>query len=377
MKINNNSAANPVSLDIEVVRSLSGLGPLAKKWDALAIRSVHPSIFLSFDYMITAWKDFHQQDSDPFVLLIKDKDGSLVGIAPFRIARSNYAHLPIRRIDYLVTWEIDKPYIIVEPGYERDCWRAIIDYLRNEFRNWDILAIKELSDHLEGSDFLATELDRVGLHFTKTKGPEGPVINLDQAWDDFRVKHRSIKKGLSRLRKLPEPFRIATYDRPENILDGLAKFVAIERMSWKAHKVGIAKDAVHLKFYRDVAVKLAAKGHMAIQVMSSGGNLLAGEVTYSFGPVVFFSHSAYNQEYARLSVGRVLSAFVIKDYFVRPESLGDFMCGYAGYCVPWSDGLRTTWDITVYNNHLSSRMALGMHKLAGPLKGLVGRLKEE
>lgn len=357
-------------------KHLGDLHPLAARWDALLEKSVRPSIFLTYDYLTTAWKQFHRTSSQPYVIVVEDDNRRVIGIGPFRLARRSFAGIPVRVIRYLSTWEVDKPYIIAKPEDEETVWRLILDCLRQHSSEWDKIELMELPEEALGREFLAGTFHGQTLGRAASSRKEGPIINLDQDWAEFKRRHRSLKK-ISRLKRLPHPYRILTFDRPDNIRAGLAGYARVEDLSWKGDEnlTGVDKDARHRGFYEELLPLLAAKKRVAVRVLVSGRIPVAADITYTFGQWAFFHHAAYNNEFRRLSVGRLFTGLVLKEYFARPEKFGDFLCGYADYMRPWADELITVSDLVAFNTNLRGsvlHLAIGMANRVRDLTSVLG-----
>ncbi len=71
-------------LACEWIKTWEELLPLRDEWNSLLNQSVHRSIFLTFEWLTTAWQHFHRHDSELFVLTLRDDDQRLIGIGPFR-----------------------------------------------------------------------------------------------------------------------------------------------------------------------------------------------------------------------------------------------------------------------------------------------------
>jgi hypothetical protein len=74
----------PAEVQVEIIRSGQEWADLRDQWDTLLTESVFPSVFLSFDYLHSAYNAFHTRHSEPFILTLKNNEGVLLGVTPFR-----------------------------------------------------------------------------------------------------------------------------------------------------------------------------------------------------------------------------------------------------------------------------------------------------
>jgi CelD/BcsL family acetyltransferase involved in cellulose biosynthesis len=358
-------------MNAELVQSEQEWYALRDQWDPLLKESVYPSIFLSFDYLTKAYALFHSDSSEPFILTVRDVDGLLIGIAPFRRTMHRRRGINQAVLEYLVTWEIDKPYIIAKNGWEEKVWAAIFTYLNQNPANWNLLQLAEIPDHLAGAKIVMQLFDTPAYRCQTEAGPDGPYIDLTGTWARFLEKHKKYRRALKQLEQLDANYEVVTYNDAATISEGLAHYTALERLSWKKGKTGLQRNPQHFEFYRQIVFAQAKKNRTSIHVlMNNEGRPLAAILSWLFADTLFVHHTTYDPELSKYSPGKVLMGLVLKSYMGDPAlRKADLMCGFAHYYKPWADRLVTTTNVNIY------RMSPGMVLLrAGRwIKGLFER----
>jgi Acetyltransferase (GNAT) domain len=351
-------------MSAELVESETEWAALHGEWDDLVANSTFPSIFLTFDYLFTAFRAFHAGDSQPFLIVLRSSDNDLIGFAPFRRSRRKYRGFTLRVIEYVVTWEIDKPYIIARNGLEDHCWEEIFKVLHSNPTKWDLLELIELPDYLEGVRKLPV-LFRVPFYrCVVTRGPECPYIDLTMTWDEFLSRRGSFKKNLKKLNKLSDGYDIFTYDTPDTIASGIDRYLKLEESSWKNGKQGLSKNSLHLTFYREVLQALSLKKRVAIRVLMTGNDLMAGIISCEFEDTVYIHHVVYNQKFAHLSPGTMFMGLVIKEYMKAGTfKTADLLCGFTQYYEPWACRIVGTSGVQVYRLSVKICLFLGLRWL--------------
>jgi CelD/BcsL family acetyltransferase involved in cellulose biosynthesis len=352
---------------VERLQSEEDLHALCDQWDALLEDSVFPSIFLSFDYLTKAYAVFHSDTSEPFILTVRDGEGLLIGIAPLRRSSRRQWGINQAVLEYLVTWEIDKPYILAKDGWENRVWDAIFAYLDENPAEWDLLELTEMPDHLAGTPRVMQLFHTPAYQCRAETGPDGPYIDLTQTWEQFLHNHRKYRIALNRFNQLGRDYEVITYNDSTTIPVGLAHYTALERLSWKNGKTGLQKNPQHFEFYQHIAYALAAKRRAAIHVLVSGeGQQIAAILCWFFANTLYVHHTTYDPELSKYSPGKLLMGLVLKEY-MGDQTLrtADLMCGFAHYYKPWADQLVTTTNVSIYRLSPGMRLLLAGRWLKG------------
>jgi CelD/BcsL family acetyltransferase involved in cellulose biosynthesis len=357
--------AKPVN--VELVQSPGEWNALRDQWDSLLAASVFPSIFLSFDYLVRAYAVFHAEGSEPYILTLKNAEGMLLGIAPFR--RSVRRHWGISQavLEYLVTWEIDKPYVIARNGHENAVWGAIFSFLDANPAEWDLLELIEMPDFLRGATAVEQLFQVPGYRCQTSTGPDGPCIDLTQTWAQFLGAHKKYRMALNRLNRLCPAFEVVTYDNPSTIGEGLEHYIALERLSWKHGKVGLERNPLHIDFYHKLIPALAAKERGSIHILVNGeGRPMAGIICCSFEQTLYAFHTAYDPCFSQYSPGKLLMGLVLKEYMGHKTLKSvDLLCGFADYYKPWAARIIATTNLQVVRMSPGMRMVLAVQWLKG------------
>ncbi|MCZ6504077.1 MAG: hypothetical protein O6945_16385 [Gammaproteobacteria bacterium] len=199
-------------MNTELVQSEQGWQALRDEWDTLLAESVFPSVFLSFDYLVRAFAVFHAGHSEPFILTVRDSGGVLIGIVPFRRTMSPHWGGSHAVLEYLVTWETDKPYVIAGREGVDTVWGAIFSFLDANPIEWDLLQLIEMPDCLSGAASIKKLFGVPGYQYRTTVGPDGPIVDLTQSWEEFLGQHKKYRKALNRLNQLNSDYKVITCD---------------------------------------------------------------------------------------------------------------------------------------------------------------------
>lgn len=285
------------------------------------------------------------------------KDRAIVGIAPFYIERSRIRRIPHRAIRWIAVWEGDRPRLLVE-GSEEMFWNEILRFLNSECSSWDVLdLVEQPKDGPEGRGW--SFLSRSGWYWEKAPDAFDYYISLEGSWEaylkglDSDTRHEWSRRS-RRLSSTPGGYVMERISSPERMREALFCFVALEQSGWKAEKgIGVGKDERHLLFYEDLLVRLAGKGQAFIYFLKSGGETIAGKISFVQRDVFYSRHTTYSPTYAAYSPGILIQAEIIRELFNGPYRELDLL-GMRGDGPPprhktkWATGQRETVRLTGY-----------------------------
>ena len=339
------------ALETQLLRDWSEIEKIRSEWDALLDQTIYPTVYSTYDFCFCGWEHFHDDESSsPFVVTVRD-EGKLVAVFPLRQETSYVYTIEYELILPIHTTEADKPYPLIAEDYEQTSWFAFADCLKANKKDWDILYWPEVPDVLDGVEELEEVFEGLKPYAVDSLDDAfGPILDLDQTWDEFKAKHRKLRKAITRINnKLEGGVFLKVYRTPEEIAKAVDIYAAIEHTGWKAGKIGVARDDTSRQFYRDLAGVLAKNDQIRIGVLYHGTIPISAEIAYTSGDRVFFSHGTYDPHYKDVSPGKISTGLFIKEFLDDNFSYGDFLAGFSHYLSPWSDDFMTTTEVYVYN----------------------------
>lgn len=354
---NSDSVSQRVSGDLAIqqISNVAELNALEAEWRNLESRCDTARIFATFDYISLAWKHFHGPSDRLLVLAIRER-GVLVAVAPFRMSTRSFRGIPARVVEWLATWEGDRPGLLcsVDPTA---CWTLLEHYFGFTFRNWDLLQLCEQGTSptqggpLSRSSWIETTVDSVGFY-----------ISLHDSFDDFlaNIDAKVKSNWRNRSRKIdaltPTPV-LGRIDDPELMEQAVDRFISIERKTWKADAgLGMGKDERHRRFYAELTTVLARRGQAAFYFLCRGDHDMAGSLVFMLGNIVYERHISHDPEFSSLSPGIVLRTDILKSLFGTTWKEFDLMgmhpsVGRQRHKADWASGQREGTSYEYYRRY--------------------------
>ena len=342
-------------MKIDIIDTEEGFDSLETVWNDLADQT-RTSFFSSFDYVRTAWKHFHGDKDRLFIHILSEAD-TTIGIAPFYIAHRRSWGIRCRVIKFIASWEGDRPQILCTCS-AKDAWRVILNYLQNEFTDWEILDLMEQPAEVAArSEWFCPSTS--GWYWESQPDAVDYYISPGGSWDEYinglsAKTRKNWRWQTRRLSTISGGFTVERIANPLEIREALDRFVALELASWKAGTmIGVAKDDRHHRFYEDLIDRLAKKEQVLFHFLKIGQDDSAGVFSFVYNNVIYPRHSAYIPTHAEYSPGILILAEVICDGFLGSKNEIDLLGLKENnssniYKAKWATSYRETIQITGY-----------------------------
>lgn len=242
------------------------------------------------------------------------KDGELVACLPLTWGRELIAGLPVRTLRVLGYPLSDRIGIPVSDAAP-DALRVIIETLVNpKLARADVTILSELPSSAGYRVHFKDSIERCEA-VIRLCG-RAPILSVNPAPFQHEACSKSLRTRVKRARQKIQEIGSMGFKRyrprPAEVPALLQVIAAIEDRSWKGKDgVGIFSKAKYRAFFHEVALTMAASGHLEILLLT----LDEEPVSYRFGfldGTTFIDYNfAYPDELASLSVGRVLLAEAI------------------------------------------------------------------
>lgn len=355
--------SSPDGLSTEVYAHESVFETLGEEWRAACSGMQRPSIFITPEYLETAWKHLREADDQPWVMAVRDA-GQLVGLLPLVRSKRKAHGLTGYELRHMGMWEGDRPGLLTTVAPDR-VWPALFEALRRLRGQWQWLDLRELDED-------AWPLRHAGqlgpmMRTSIENDTQAAFLTLDGGWDDYlAARSTRTRKGFLKIqRQLAQDHPgsdVQVIEEPSALVQAFDRYVEIERRSWKVSAgVGLWSDARQLNFYRELLPLLARDGRAAVWLLRIDGTDAAGLVRFSQGEIVYERLCTYDPDFGQYSPGVLLLREATRRAFGSNYRESDSL----GMAQPleqrralasWYDGMRQTHRLSVTN--LATPMAL-------------------
>jgi CelD/BcsL family acetyltransferase involved in cellulose biosynthesis len=296
---------------------------LRDQWEELLLRVPRATAFQSPDWLGTWWRVIGsaRRGSEPWVLLVRDAAGTLVGLVPLHLRRYSVGPARLRVLYWLgyrpgrgVSWLTDTLGPLVAAGYETAAAEATLRYLWSQARGWDLLVLIRTPDPFV--ERILARAETSGYHAACYQPLEWLRNRLS---DDWSVLRRTLRKSLrgdlalyrNRLQREGRHESFAVLTAPEEVLAALPHFFALHRLRARAadmrrHSDYYAQDLSKV-FTVEIARTLSAQGRLALAQLSVDGAVVAAQLLLLCGQTMTANYaSGFDPEWRRHGVMTLL-----------------------------------------------------------------------
>lgn len=302
---------------------------LRAEWDALVPLAATPYPFQTAAWG-EAWCDVLAPDAEPLVLAVRDTAGTLIGVAPLAIVRTDDLGRAVRFLGGTdVTDYLD---IVAQADDGPRVWSAVVQYLRDCADRWDTLDFHCLPDDSPSRAALADLLGNDGVHVAHEE--VCPQVHLGGSFNAYlralpkKERHEIRRKERNLLQRLPgSQFRVVTTRDAAVAL--LPEFFRLHRLS-APDKERFLTPVVE-RFFARVIGATADAGTLRLFVLADGATPIAMMLAFLAGNRLLVYNSGFDPAYRQIGAGMTLTGMMIAHAADADVAVCDFLRGNESY----------------------------------------------
>ena len=352
-------------LSVDRLETIEALRSLEHEWTALLRRYAGQSLFLTNEFVTTWWEHFGE-GKQLRVLVVRD-GSEVVGIAPLMISRQSYCGLPVRMLGFLANRHTSRSdFIIPERGPE--VMAALAAEMRRSAKDWDVLRLVHVPRESATLSLLAESLDAEGLKLFPVE-PSRQLCRLaiQGTWEQHvRKQSKAFRDNIRNYRnrfKKTQGAAITRHGRPEEVAPCMARFFALENVSWKSNDDEVAFDDNDRRFYTVLAERMALQGGCDIRFVMVGDRDVGGFLSLVWGDVHYFLLNYFDASERHLCPERQLLAEVLEDRWSRPDLKWVDFNGDTAFIRSWAPEHQQFDVLSACHGRLYSSAISGLKRL--------------
>jgi CelD/BcsL family acetyltransferase involved in cellulose biosynthesis len=326
-------------------------------------RIPHP--FLRHEWVRTWWDAFGSK-RELHIVVMRDANGAIAGIAPLMRESATQYGLPVRRLALLANDHTPRTDFIITgsdtAAFEDTC-RVIWDALAAEMDQWDVLQLTQLERTSPTLAVMARFAAEQNLATGTWNSTASPYLSLGGTWDEYwnslPAKFRSnVRNRISRLVKIGEPV-LEVLEDPADIDAACADAWRLEKSGWKDEEgTSITSDPAVETFYTLLAERATERGWLRLLFLTVGGRRIAMSYSGIYDGRLFLFKTGYDREFHQCSPFKVLTYLATQDAYARGLREVDFLGDTEPWKEEWTDAARGHDWLFIFS---SSRRARLLH----------------
>lgn len=278
-------------------------------WDALAEWASEPNPFYESWYLLPSLRAFDRQGV--VTLLALEADGQLAGLMPVCRSRDYYGH----PLPHLANWVHPNCFLgqpLVAKGFERQFWRALLEWCDTATRLPLFLHLSHVPAHGPLHDALAAELAESARPAATVFSEERAMLASSQSADDYfeaslsSKKRKELRRQHRRLGEEGE-FTVERLTDYSNIAEWTREFLQLEAQGWKGEAgSAMQSEAATRELFQSAVAGAAARGRLERIALRLDGRPIAMLANFITAPGVYSYKTAFDESCARFSPGVLL-----------------------------------------------------------------------
>jgi CelD/BcsL family acetyltransferase involved in cellulose biosynthesis len=359
-------------LKIELITKREELASLTQRWDELANADSRDGFFRTSGWYL-AWMDLVRPDAQPFVAVVRDESGEVIGIAPLCRLKYRDHWLPLDAISIAGREVVSGDFLdyVAAPHARERSLNAILDFLADAHPQWDILINGEVFENGDLHRAIEACAARKGFALRIQESRICPFIELPTAFDDYlagfskKRRHELRRQMRVLLEKLGATVEV--WSGPE-IISRLDTLIALHGSRWRrANQPGNMGRAGFVNFLKRVCSCPPVGSSASLFILRHEEQPIAALLIFYSGQSAFLYSMGWDTEssIASLSPGIMLVAWSIRDAIERGVRYYDFLRGDETYKSHLTKTSRTTVTVMAARSvsAVAYLRALGMKDL--------------
>lgn len=351
----------PDTLQLDVVTANDQLAALRDEWNATALASPQPNVFLTWEWTTTWWSHFGDGD-ELHVVVLRDSQG-IAAIAPLQ--RTSIGVGPSRStvLQRISPQAGDYGGIIVSRRTD-EVVTALAGHLQHQVRRTRVSAV--LLSRLPSDDPPIVALIAALRRRSEIEASEQRLDGISlfaEITDDFNLKKLAKKHKINqRTRRINEAYETVdfSYHTGDDLDRGLDILLQVHQRRWEGREdelQGLLAEPGQEAFMLDVIRRLDERGWVRLLTLSADGRPVAAELDFELGDRVVMFKGAFDPEFGEFSPGQLLHHQVMADGVDRQVDVIDFGRGEQHYKQRWANGERHLVSLTITRRGLWGAIA--------------------
>ena len=301
---------------------------LKSEWNPLLQRSQSDQIFSTWEWQSTWWDVYHP--GELWVVVCRDEDGRLLGIAPWFIDESGSVRL-IGSGD--VTDYLD---VIVDADHVEAVLDCFASCLVDQNVPYEAVQLYDIPGSSATLEHLPAILERCGFSVVVEQSEVCPLIRLPDEWKGYyalldKKQRHEIRRKMRRANGANETVDWYIVDSSHNLDVEIERFLGLMAAS-DDEKQKFLQNPEHVAFFQQLIPVMFENGWLQLNFLTIDGEAAAAYLNFEYNNQILVYNSGLSHDrYAHLSPGILLLVHNIRYAIDNGYAVFDFLRGDEAY----------------------------------------------
>jgi CelD/BcsL family acetyltransferase involved in cellulose biosynthesis len=299
---------------------------LAEEWNAFLNVSGQDLVFLTHEWF-SSWWEFLSDNNSLEVLLFKDDQDHMIGIAPLMTDG--------RSLRFMASQEVtDYCDFIFLQDKKEEFYKSLLRYFRKNYLDQTHMEFINIRSSSPTCVLVPEMASKYGFSHSLRETEVTPVLSIPSTYKDYinglkRKNRHELRRKLRRIEGLAG-IKIKKITETRHLLPAIEGFISLHQKSGP-EKLAFWTTKGMPDFFRKVVHRFSEKGWVEMDVLFFEDSIISALLSFLYGNEVLFYNVAYDLEYASFSPGFYLFHSSIVEAISRGKSRVDFLRGREKY----------------------------------------------
>ena len=336
---------------------------LENDWRKLFLRSNSKSIFMTWEWVSSCGEAVNWR-LDPFIIIVKDHNNEVVGIAPFYLNHYRlFGLIPYRILQLLPDAVKGSEYleILVQGDCQHAVYESIFSYLRRRSDRWDCIWICRVSGWSGAVDRIRSGCAAVGFQhnsrpksFSSTRLPATFAEFLQQLSSRSRSQ---LKRELRRIND-DQNLRFVECQSEDDLGRYMDALFYLHRLRWQSvgQSGSFVRAPTEARFHELFAPIALQNNWLRLSALLDGGSFKAVQINYVYDHTSNPLQEGFDPNAVR-GAGNALRGHVIENLIDEGIREYDFFGGHTEHKHRWSANERFGAEFLIGSKSLKGWVA--------------------
>ncbi len=313
-------------MKVECIRDFERLEELKDVWNELLFSSEQNCIFFTHEWISSWWKCF-SEDNSLEILIFKDEEGSLEGIAPLMIKN--------KILRFIASQEVsDYCDVIMPKERRREFYENLLSYFKKNYSDVAKIELMNLKASSPTLSFLPGLAEEHGYSSSFTETEVAPLLELPSSYEDYmkglsKKNRHELRRKLKRIESL-EGVKITKITDTRELQSSLKTFIALHKEGSPSKERFWEKKGMP-GFFQEIASRLAFQKWAELNFLFYEDRIMAALLNFSYADTIYFYNVAFHKDFSRYSPGLFLFNHCLKQAISEGKKKADFLRGGEKY----------------------------------------------
>lgn len=347
---------------------------IQREWDELAALDRRDGFFRTPAWYC-GWITWIRPDARPFVVVVRNSLGRLIGLAPLCRLKYNDLGFQLTALAWGGREVVSGDFLdfLAEPSLRQAVTGAILDFLWERRSDWAMLALGELIESGESERAVESLARRHDLALRRQEPRLCPYIALPATFDEYlnglsSATRYHIRRRIRDVEK--KGARVEVYSDPASVAEQLDTMIRLHLARWQRDdQPGTFSRAGFPEFLKQICAHPPAGASSRLYMLIHENAPAAALLTFFYGESALYYQAGWDpaSPLAGLSPGVVVMARSIGDAIESGCRYYEFLRGDEEYKSRWTKQARTT-SATLAGRSLMARHYLRLAGLKDTVK---------